>query len=167
MCSYLIYVLASQEVLWAGLESQGPPASNVPIYRKFPQLTMQVRMKIYSCVNDAFLMEILKRLEGNPGLRISHEVFSLIMKFGSFFTQFDRFTYLRIGGFEKAPLKLPQFPSDFIVFLEVCRQMAMVNVKYLNMGKKGYAFPLSMSFFSYKTYSGAKGVEKKLDEFHF
>lgn len=84
MCSYLIYVLASQEAVWAGLESQGPLASNVSVYRKFPQLTMQVGMKIYSRVNDAFLMEIVKNIEGNPGLQISHEVANLIMKFEVF-----------------------------------------------------------------------------------
>lgn len=45
--------------------------------------------------------------------------------------------------------------------------MDVVNVKYLNMGKKGYPFSLSMSFFSCNKNSAAKGVEKTLDEFHF
>lgn len=89
------------------------------------------------------------------------------MKFGSFYTQFNQFSYLRIGGFEKEPLKLPCFPSDYVVFLEVCRQMSIVNVKYLNMGKRGYSFPLSTSIFGCKTNGVAKVVGTFMKKFQF
>lgn len=124
-------------------------------------------MQAFFHVNDAFLMGMVRKLEGNPSLRISCDSATFVMKFGSFYTQFDRFTYLRIGGFEEAPLKLPRFPSDYIVFLEVCRQMVVVNVKYLNMGKKGYTVSLSTPHFSCKTNGTAKAMEIILEKLHF
>lgn len=86
-------------------------------------------------VNDAFLMESMRKLDGNLEMCFSPKSMNLVSEFGSFYIQFDRFSYLRIGCFEKAPLKLPRYPEDLLVFLEVCRQMVLVNVKYMNMGK--------------------------------
>lgn len=165
LCSCLIYIIASQRFFWSGLKPQVPPNSSMPIYKCYPQFTRQVGMGEYCLVNDAFLMEAMRKLDGNPKMCFSPESKLLVLKFGSFYIQFDRFSYLRIGGYEKVPLKLPKYPEDLLVFLEVCRQMAIVNIKYMNMGKQGYAFPL-VTPFSCKNNQMANGVENILKEYN-
>ena len=134
-CSCLIYIIASQRGYWPGLKPQVPPSPGMPVYKYYPQFTRQVGMGEYCLVNDAFLMEVVSKLDGNPEMRFSPESKSLVLKFGSFYIQFDSFSYLRIGGYEKTPLKFPKYPKDLLVFLEDYRQMAIVNIKYMNMGK--------------------------------
>lgn len=68
-------------------------------------------------VNDAFLMAVVKKLDGNLEMCLSPKSISLLSKFGSFYIQFDKFSYLRIRCFEKAPFKLPQYPEDLMIFL--------------------------------------------------
>lgn len=109
-------------------------------------------------------MEAARKLDLE--IRFSPESKSLVLKFGSFYIQFDRFSYLRIGGYKKAPLKLPKYPEDLLVFLEVYRQMAIVNIKYMNMGKRGYTFLLVTCSFSCKSNQMARNVERILKEYN-
>lgn len=45
--------------------------------------------------------------------------------------------------------------------------MSIVNVKYLNMGKRGYSFPLSTNVFCCKSNGVAKAMGTLLEKFHF
>ena len=45
--------------------------------------------------------------------------------------------------------------------------MVVLNVKYSSMVKKGFAFPISMSFYSCKTAVSTKSVEKISEGYHF
>lgn len=84
MCSYMVYILASQEAVLAGLEPQGYPTPDTPVYKSLPQLTKQVGMRDLCCVNDTFLMEIVRRLDRNPELWVSPKAVAMVMRFKSF-----------------------------------------------------------------------------------
>jgi hypothetical protein len=58
--------------------------------------------------------------------RLSSEAQVLIQQYGSFFIQFPRFTYLRIGGFDDEPLRLPRYALDCFILAELCRQLFSV-----------------------------------------
>lgn len=53
----------------------------------------------------------------------------LISIYGIFFIQFPRFTYLRVGGFEGEPFKLPRYTFDSYVLIEVRKQLAYIDKK--------------------------------------
>lgn len=59
------------------------------------------------------------------------------------------------------------YALDYIIFLELCHQKAFVNIKYSSLKKKGYSFPLSLSYFSCKSNEVAKRTHKLLLEFGF
>ena len=52
---------------------------------------------------------------------MSLEAQKLVQIYGIHLIQFPRFTYIRIGGFEEEPMKLPQYALDYFVIAEVCR----------------------------------------------
>jgi len=58
------------------------------------------------------LMFMVRKIYKNSELRISTEAANLIMQYGSYFIQYDKFTYFKIGGFEFPPL----YASDYLVF---------------------------------------------------
>lgn len=133
----------------------------------FPQLQKKEGMKEASRVHDAFFMTLIRRIEGAPKKIFSTKVVSLLAQFNKYYIQFNTFFYLRIGGYEKAPLKLLRYISDYLVFLEVCRQMTFVNIKYVAMKKKGYTFSLNLSHFTCKSNEATKFFDKLLAEFGF
>lgn len=54
------------------------------MYKCYPQFTKQVGIGDFSLVNDAFLMEAVRKLDGNPEVHFSSESMSLVLEFGSF-----------------------------------------------------------------------------------
>ena len=58
---------------------------------------------------------------------MTEEASQLITIYGSFFTQFPRFTYIRVDRYEGKPLKLPKFCLDHYILIEVCRQVIEVD----------------------------------------
>lgn len=76
--------------------------------------------------------------------RISVEAMKLISIYGSFFIQFPRFTYLRVGGFEAEPFRLPRYAFDSYVLIEVSRQLAHIDKRLGEKGKSGVAFPVEL-----------------------
>ena len=67
-------------------------------------------------------MRICRELQGFSERRFSEEAMVAISQFGSFFIQFSSFSYLRIAAFDGLPLKLPRYPSDMIMLIELVRQ---------------------------------------------
>lgn len=62
----------------------------------------------YERVNDAFTMRLVRLLQRGLHRRLSEQAIILTRKYGAWFIQFPRFTYIRIGGFEGAPFQLPR-----------------------------------------------------------
>ena len=85
---------------------------------------------------------------------------AVIIQFKNFFIQFSSFSYLRIAVFDGLPLKLPRYPSDMIVLIELVRQAMHMNLLSSSLRKKGYKFPMSVGAFSYESWSDAKNMLK-------
>ena len=56
---------------------------------------------------------------GNYGKMLSDEAKAQIMTLGAYFIQFKTFTYLWVAGASINPKKLPKYPSDKLVLLEI------------------------------------------------
>ncbi|KAH9321266.1 hypothetical protein KI387_015905, partial [Taxus chinensis] len=50
--------------------------------------------------------------------RFSDEAMSLIAKYGAYFIQFRRFSYIRMTCYESTPLKLPMFCNDKMALIK-------------------------------------------------
>ena len=54
---------------------------------------------------------------------LSDEVVAQVIELGAYYIQFIIFTYLRVDGTTVNPRKLPRYPSDRLVLLEIARQI--------------------------------------------
>lgn len=68
-------------------------------------------------------MHITRLLQGAKHVRILDQAKELIKKYGAWFIQFPTFSYIRIDGCQRAPYRLPRYPTDHIILLEVTRQI--------------------------------------------
>lgn len=75
----------------------------------------------------------------------------MIKIYGSYFTHFPQFTYLRIRGYEGKPLKLPLYCVDLMVLIEVCRQLGEVKKNCKERKGSGYNFPIELGHYKCKT----------------
>jgi len=66
-------------------------------------------------------MYITRLLQGNTTLRISTEAMNEVTKYGRWYIQVEKFTYLRVQGFIGATYRLPRYPTDKVVLLESSR----------------------------------------------
>lgn len=82
-----------------------------------------LRRSHFKRANDAFLMYITRTLQGGTHQRLSPEAKSLISKYGSWFIQFPKFTYIRVQGFDGCLYRLPIYPTNWMVLLEVLKQL--------------------------------------------
>ena len=103
-------------------------------------------------------MRICRELQGCPERRFSEEVMVVISQFRNFFIQFSSFSYLCIAAFDGLPLKLPRYPSNMIVLIELVRQAVHVNLLSESLRNKGYEFPIKVGAFSYELQSNAKNM---------
>lgn len=90
----------------------------------------------------------------------------LVSIYWSYFIQFLRFTYIRVGGFEGEPFKLPRYAFDSYILIEVCRQLAHIDKKLGTKSKSGVAFPIELGYYSCKFVYDALNLElefKKLN----
>lgn len=79
--------------------------------------------KEYIIVNDAFIFTVIRFIEGDYVKRLSSEVVAQLITLGAYYIQFKTFTYLRVAGATINPRKLPRYPSDRLVLLEIPRQI--------------------------------------------
>lgn len=84
---------------------------------------MHLGHKDYHRANDAFTMHITRMLQNAEHVRLSDGAKGLIKNYGAWFIQFPTFTYIRIDGCPVAPYRLPRYPTDHIVLLEIVRQI--------------------------------------------
>lgn len=96
---------------------------------------------------------------------MSVEAVELINNYGSFFIQFNHFTYIRVGGFKGEPFRLPRYVSDYCVLIEVSRQLAYV-VKANEDSSTSGIFPIDLGHYSCKFVSDALNLELEFQRFH-
>ena len=108
-------------------------------------------------------MRICRKLQGCSERRFSPKAMAIISQFGSYFIQFSSFSYLRLVAFDGFPLKLPRYPDDMIVLVEIVRQAIKVNVLGASLRKKGYEFPIKVGAYSCETRSDAKNILKAFE----
>ena len=77
--------------------------------------------KEYRIVNDAFIFFIIQFIKGDYGKRLSNESKAQITALGAYFIQFETFTYILVGGASINSKKLPRYPSDKLVIMEISR----------------------------------------------
>ncbi|KAH9296670.1 hypothetical protein KI387_044250 [Taxus chinensis] len=120
MTSYLVYAAASQGI-FSKLDRCGV-LSKDPIFECYPQLTVPACKKDFKVVNDGFFYEFICRLDRDlKANRVSKEAWEVVSRIGSLFIQFADFTYLRVTGFSGEPVKLPRYPNDRLITMELSR----------------------------------------------
>jgi hypothetical protein len=58
-----------------------------------------------------------------PARRLSPEMKEKVKKYGSWVIQFPHFTYIRVVGSMACPKRLPWYPPDRVVLMELGRQL--------------------------------------------
>lgn len=91
----------------------------------------------------------------------------MIKRFASFYIQFPHFCYIRIGGFEEEPFKLPHFCSDCFVQEEICRQLTSIIKKAQPGDKWGGHFSIQLGMLFYSSMSNALSIGANLKNFKF
>ena len=71
--------------------------------------------------NDAFIFTNIRFLEGDYANRMSIEAATQVKELGGIFLQFKTFTYIRVAKSEVKPKKLPIYPIDHLILLEIAR----------------------------------------------
>ena len=74
-------------------------------------------------VHDVLIESVHLALKKESMPRLSLEAKKLIHNHGSYFIQFPKFTYLRVGGFEDKKMKLPRYALDCFILAKLCRQI--------------------------------------------
>ena len=127
MMSYVVYLLAARATNYPGLYKKGnmqdPNAWPYIVYPQLVKKKLSPQSKEYRIVNDAFVFAIIRFIEGNYAKRLSDQAKDHITTIGAYFIQFRTFTYIRIGGASINPKKLPRYPSDKLVIMELSRQI--------------------------------------------
>ena len=74
-------------------------------------------------MNNAFIFAIIRFIEGDYGKRLSDEAKAQIIIIGVYFIQFKTFTYMGIASASINPKKLPRYPSNKLILLEIAMQI--------------------------------------------
>ena len=87
-------------------------------------------------------MKTVRILQGAPQRRLTPEAEKLVKRYGWWYIQFQKFTYIRIAGNTGCPMKLPRYPPNRLVVMEVARQLAHFDKIQKHKHKQGVTFPL-------------------------
>ena len=118
-------------------------------------------------VNDVFSMRIVRTLQKRPHIRMSMGAMKLVEEYGAWFIQFPTFSYIRVQGFSTEPYKLPRYPTDKMVLLELTRQLTAYDKIQKGKKKLGLQFPISIGEGKTEVCSCIKAAERSLEELHF
>ena len=77
----------------------------------------------FRIVNDAFIFTNIRFLEGDYAKRMFVEATTRAKELGGIFLQFKTFTYIRVAKLEVKEKKLPRYPLDHLILLEIERQI--------------------------------------------
>ena len=75
--------------------------------------------KEYRILNNTFIFAIIQFIEGDYVKRMSDEAMTKILEIITYYILFTTFTYLRVVGMTINPKKLPRYPSDRLILLEI------------------------------------------------
>lgn len=167
MGSYLFYLIArlyeSPGLRALGEIGNGP--GQYLVHECYPQLHLH-NNKDYKMFCDAFAMKTVRVLQGTPAKRLSSEAEARIKKFGSWFIQFPQFTYIRVAGSTVCPKRLPRYPPDKVVLLELARQLEHYDRIMKNEGKTGVSFSIIIGNDSCPNRATFEAAEKELEWYH-
>ena len=96
-------------------------------------------------VHDVLIESMYSILKKAPMPRLSSGAQKLIRNYGSYFIQFPKFTYLRVGGFEDELVKLPRYALDCFVLAKLCRQLFSVIKDNLPQESWESIFPIKLN----------------------
>lgn len=97
MSSYVVYALA-RHIRYKGLICKGEVGikkGQLKVYDCHPQLWLHENQH-FRRVNDVFTMYLTRLLQGGLHIRLSKGAMVLVEKFGWWFIQFSKFSYIRI-----------------------------------------------------------------------
>lgn len=147
MTPYIVYILASnfryRDLTYLGLV--GTSANQYKVYDYYPQLQIQNEMNHYKRINDAFIMFIVRALQRDLNIRLSSFVMDMIKRFGYWFIQFPKFTHFRMEGFLGAPYRLPKYPNDKLVLLDITMQLCTTNKLLKDKHRVGVPYHLEIA----------------------
>jgi hypothetical protein len=72
-------------------------------------------------VNDGFVGYIIRFLGDDFERRFRHSSKEIVKGFEILFIQFPNFTYIKIEGFSRRPYRLPRYPNEKRIILELTR----------------------------------------------
>ena len=114
------------------------------VFQYCPSLQKDKVMEDFRKVHDVLFENVYMSLKRTQMSRLSPEAKRLVQQYGSFFIQFSRFTYLRIGGFDDEPTKLPQYALDCFALAELCRQLFSIIKDKLPQQDWETTFPVKL-----------------------
>ena len=79
---------------------------------------------------------MIRFIEGDYVKRLLVEVMSSIKKLGGIFLQFKTFTYLQVLGSLVCPKKLPRYPSNHLILIEIVRHILTTYDKVRSKKRK-------------------------------
>ena len=74
-------------------------------------------------VNAIFSMRIVRKLQKRLHIKMLVGAMKLVKEYGAWFIQFPMFSYIGVQGFSMEPYKLPRYPMDKMVLLELTRKL--------------------------------------------
>lgn len=80
--------------------------------------------------------------------------------------KFQIFSYIIIGGFTSFPIKLPRYPEDKWVMIEVCRQLIDVNMICQERRRVTICFPIGFSPYTCQSMFDALNIERELSKYN-
>ena len=104
MASYLTYCIACTCDLTP--LPHGVWSEEITVFQYYPLLQKDRVLEDFRKVHDVLMENVYVSLKKVSMPRLSPEAQRLIQQYGSYFIQFPKFTYLRIGRFEEEPTKI-------------------------------------------------------------
>ena len=119
MASYITYCIACV----SNITSLPPEtwSEEITIYQYYPLLQKDRVLEDFRKVHDVLIESVHLALKKAPMPRLSLQAQKLIQNYGSYFIQFPKFTYLRVGGFKEELMKQPRYALDCFILAEVYR----------------------------------------------
>ena len=115
--------------------------------------------KHFCRVNDGFTFDIVRKLCAEMERRISNKGADESAKYGNWYIQFRTFTYVRVFSFHGYPWKLPRYPSDKLLLLELCRQIVQVTWQFGDRCLDFFKFLITISKCSCADFDVEKSAE--------
>lgn len=162
--SYLFYLIA-RLYEYPGLKALGVTGNGSGqylVHECYPQLHLH-NTKDFKMFYDAFAMKMVRVLQGTPARRLSLEAETKVKKYRSWFIQFPQFTYIRVAGSTVCPKKLPRYPPNKIVVMELARQLEHYDKTMKLKGKVGVSLSLVIGNDSCPNLVAFAAAEKEIE----